>query len=826
MSIDTSQRETSPQFDPRLLLPDPIATPLSVSIPAIKLEDLPNDCLSIERHRFANSSAASQAATSPRFDKFHSTVSPATQTSDALIEKNLQAVDEVNASDRKASSVSPTRNTTSARHDQADDSVSQHSGKVSNTDKGGKPSPEPPIPFVTSPIQPTEDASGCEKDVAKFADPVAGPSYKILTAASDKNPLSITDPVVEPTVFEPNSTSGETTDRQRNIGHESTTNEVTNSAVDVQPDPAASVEVESDLAINGEADPLADTKQKSNSDGVQNPLEVVEPTGSSSQPGSNTRNKRKRNIPVKGPTVTARTPEIVAEEREELDREAQLREILRKRRARRPSTPDAAPQPKQAKKEQATSQTPPTIETKKKKNVVKRDANRSKGEASFEGEVELNLPSDATEADARTPPIRNRLPRAAKRSSLAPNNRLAPPAQIQSPSNNGTSQSASPCLPPSSPSNLNAGDESSNSLVGFERDDPSLNVRRGRRSSRHSRSTASPIPPASTVSVMIPQLKQEDMVPKLRLHQHNSKSKSSSFGYQADHHQALESSHQHDTDETESKPAVVGARTGRRKQSEGTEGRALLPPSLPPVTRSHCHFIRLQFPKDADRRFDTFLVPQCATGDEEIKKKMKGLQMIEDDNLTGEEQSRGIRIGPDGHKHADDRSEHPSLLTLKPEYSTFAVDDETLNILIDIFGLSLIQDGQVEVLLPRRYFTKFDDDCNDDDDDNHHGGRQEMMMRGFERARELSSSCSFSSRNEGPPVSNGTAASMSRNNTHNRLKRRAHSPSPSLHSRASSPRSSSFLSPTEPLLHKRRSLTSWKTSDLDAPPPLFLTSSL
>lgn len=71
-----------------------------------------------------------------------------------------------------------------------------------------------------------------------------------------------------------------------------------------------------------------------------------------------------------------------------------------------------------------------------------------------------------------------------------------------------------------------------------------------------------------------------------------------------------------------------------------------------------------------------FLVPQCATGDEEIKKKMKGLQMIEDDDLTGKQQSRGIRIGPDGHNHANGRSEHPSILTLKSEYSTISIDNE------------------------------------------------------------------------------------------------------------------------------------------------------
>ncbi|KNZ50431.1 uncharacterized protein VP01_4430g4, partial [Puccinia sorghi] len=200
--------------------------------------------------------AAIQAATSPRFDKFQSTVSPATQTSDALIEKNLQAIDEVNTSDRKASSASPTRYTSPARHNQADDSVLQHS------------------------------------------DPVAVPSSKILTKVSDKNPLLIMDLVVA------------------------------NSTVEAEPDPAASVGVEPDLAINGKADPLADAKHEPNGDGVQNPLKVGEPTGCSSQPGSITRSKHKRNIPAKGPTVTARPPEIVAKEHEELDREADHHQAL------------------------------------------------------------------------------------------------------------------------------------------------------------------------------------------------------------------------------------------------------------------------------------------------------------------------------------------------------------------------------------------------------------------------------------------------------------------------------------------------------------------
>ncbi|KNZ44773.1 uncharacterized protein VP01_8841g1 [Puccinia sorghi] len=124
--------------------------------------------------------------------------------------------------------------------------------------------------------------------------------------------------------------------------------------------------------------------------------------------------------------------------------------------------------------------------------------------------------------------------------------------------------------------------------------------------------------------------------------------KSLLFGYQADHHQGLESLIQHDTDGTASKPALVGARTGQYNQSEGTEGRTLPLPSHPRMLtdiliRSWCH------------NFGT--------------------------TFTTNTQS---------------------------EYSTFAVDDETLNILIDIFALSIMQDGQGEFLLPKRYLTRVD----------------------------------------------------------------------------------------------------------------------
>ncbi|KNZ55274.1 uncharacterized protein VP01_2722g1 [Puccinia sorghi] len=206
------------------------------------------------------------------------------------------------------------------------------------------------------------DASGCEKDVVKFTDPVAVPSSKILTKVSDKNLLLITDPVVEPTDFEPDSIPGETNDPQPNIGCEC----------------CCLRGVEPDLSINGKADPLADAKHEPNGNGVQNPLKVVEP--SSSQPGSITHSKHKRNIPAKGPTVTARPRD-------------------RSQRARGTRFTEA-------KASQKTTAYQPLKPRKKK------------------GEVELNLPSEATEADARAPPVQSQLPCSAKRLSLEPNRLL------------------------------------------------------------------------------------------------------------------------------------------------------------------------------------------------------------------------------------------------------------------------------------------------------------------------------------------------------------------------------------------------------------------
>ncbi|PLW33821.1 hypothetical protein PCASD_15877 [Puccinia coronata f. sp. avenae] len=833
LSIGTSNQDPSPQFDPRLLLPDPVATPLPVSVPAIKLDDLPNACLSIERHPSINSSAASQAATSPRFEKFSSMVPPTNQAPDALIERNVQAVGEINTpdnnalieknvqavgdinipdnntlieknvqavgkintSDNKVAPASTTRGTIPKNQDRVSGSVSPRSNKAPETDQRSEPPPETLISRKDSQLSQTsstEQRGDTEQEKMILPDPGPHLSTNIAAASSDKASSSIQGPV-KPSEVQQDPISEETAAPQLDVHTDPAPNDVENPPMEVEQDLPAigdakpATAVERDTLDQGDVDPAPNNKQPPINDEVRDPLQVTEPPETPSQLGPLTRNKRKRFSTPKTVTGTTDSPVISPEEQKKLDHESQLREILQKRRAFKQRTPQTVPQPKQTKKQQI-NQSSPTAEAKKKKNVIKRDVDHSPGEANLEGEAESHVPSDATEVESKVPHVRSRLPRAAKKSSLAPNS-LAPPAQIPTPYNVPT-RSATPLPPPSSPLNINAGDESSNSILNLERDDLSLTVG-NRKSSKNSRSTTSPAPPASVVSVMIPQLQPEDMIPKLRLHQHSSKTKL--FGHHVDH-QALESLQQRGPDDTEPKP-IVGARPNRRKYSEGTEARAL-PPSLPPVTRSHCHFIRLQFPKDVDRRFDTFLVPQCATGDEEIKKKMKVLEMIEDDNLTGEEQSRGIRIGPDGHKHSDARLEYPSLLTLKPEHSTFAVDDETLNILIDVFGLSLIQDGQVEVLLPKSYFTKFDDDEDDD--------YQQDLLRELERGRELSS-CSFSSRNEPPPphVSGGTA-STSRNNTHNRLKRRAHSPSSSLHSRASSPRSSSFLSPTEPKVHKRR----------------------
>ncbi|KAA1101908.1 DNA-directed DNA polymerase alpha subunit pol12 [Puccinia graminis f. sp. tritici] len=686
---------------PRLLLPDPIATPLPVSIPAIKLEDIPNDCLSLERHHSINSSAASQPATSPRFEKFSSSmISPAIRGPDALIEKNVQAVGDVNSSDTKAGSdsdtkaVSPTQNANIAiQLDRPDGSISPRDSRVLEADKRSEDSQGPHIP-VMNPQAPQVNSQSMRKAARS-------PNRKKFPRSNKIQPWG------KHQLFSPD------------VHQDRAINGVANPTADAKPDfKVDSVEdAKRDTVDKKKVDPKADAKP--------DPLT----TEAQSQLGPTTRNKRKRQSAPEDPSGTAPLQEINAEEQAEQDRESHRR--VRKKK---------------------TSPTTQSIETKKKKKVVKREAKPSKGDGHSEGEIEPNLASDAAEVESKGLPTRSSLPRAAKRSSMAPNS-LAPPALLRSPSN-ATARSVSPGLPPSSPLNINVGEESSNSLLVSEHDDLSLTVG-NRRSSSNSRSTASPIPPASTVSVMVPPLQPEDMLPKLRLHQHNSKNKL--FGLQANH-PTLESSQQNSGDGTESKP-VVGTRTGKRKQSEGNEARQL-PPSLPPVTRSHCHFIRLKFPTTAERRFDTFLVPQCATGDEVIKKKMKQFEMVEDDNLTGEEQSRGVRIGPDGRKHSEARLEHPMLLSLKPELKS---------------------------CYPKAFFSRFDDEEELD-----------------ERERELSFS-SFSSWNEPHLSQRGTSQASTSRSSHNRLKRRAQSPSSSLPSRASSPRSSSFLSPNEAKTrHKRR----------------------
>ncbi|KAI9620567.1 hypothetical protein KEM48_008104 [Puccinia striiformis f. sp. tritici PST-130] len=844
VSRESSMRDTSPQFDPRLSLPDPIATPLPVSIPAIKLEDLPNECLSIERHPSLNSSAASQPATSPRFEKFSSSsiISTTIPTPDALIEQNVHAVDQLdnrdinstpaspalNTSDIEATLLSPTRMTTPTPRNQASDasreenvqvvgesntpginaslasptgkitttpidqptaSVSPRSSKAIDTGKRSEPSQEPSIAVSESQgrqSQSSESAKDGEiskqEDPSKILDPLTHDSSKIPTITSDAALPLIQDKAGMPHAEE-DFIAAETAIHLQDGDENSTTNELKKPPLSVK----------QDLVANGEADTVLDDKRDAATNGhlttdeVPNPSEVEEPAEAQSQLGPTTRNKSKRKSETKDPSGTARSREIEAEEKEEQDRESQLRNILRKRRASKQLTPQTVLEPEENKKQTQTDRTTPPIETKKKKIVVKRDTKASKGEGSSHPESTSTCRQEIIDG-VKQPGSTGCNPKSFERHQ---------PISI-------------PCVP-SSPLNNNLGEESSNSILGCEGDELSLVVRkrklsrnsRSRRSSRNSDSPKSTILPTSTVSVMIPHPPAGDLIPGLRLHQHNSKNNSQQGS---------------STDHTESKP-VIGVRAGRRKQSEGNEARQL-PPSIPPVTRSHCHFIRLQFPPASGRIFDTFLVPQCATGNEEIKKKMKELKMIEVDNLTGEEQSRGIRIGADGSKQADERLELASSSSLysnlKAEFSNFAVDEETLNILIDIFGLSLIQDGQVEVLLPKLYFSRFDhEQVHEEDEYDHHyqgGGvdSEEDPLRRLDRQRELSYS-SFGSRNEVNSQTGGTASSRNshtNNNNNNRhLKRRAQSPSSSMHSArvSSSPHSSSFLSPTERLpKHKRR----------------------
>lgn len=625
----TPHRDPSPQLDTRLSLPDPRATPLPLSIPAIKLEDIPDACLSIERNISTDSSVASQAATSPGC-KLSSIPSPFMKKPDSLIDANLRAVGDFDPS-LSISSLDP--------HSPAFNPHPSTSGQQE--------------------ITPDEQAPD-SRNIFK------SPTVEIPKAVgtSPGHDHSLHDGVLAEPV---------------EVSHEPTTDDATEPSQDPKPD--------------------------------QNREVVTEPPEAESSEQRPPRNNRKRASKPRDPTYIVRSDEIEAEDMKEVDRESQLREILRKRRTSKPVASQTKMDPKNPRKRTNQNQKVPPAETIKKT----RGRSAPKVDVNSECEIESNLTSDITDVEPKETPIRNQLPRAAKKSFNSSYYNLAPPNQSRSPSN-ATSRSLSPHPFPSSPINHHPGGEFSNSPSAPERDDRSVGTR-ARQSSRQSQSTSSPVVPNSSISVIVPLLKPEDAVPRFRLHQHNSKSPL--YFPPVDKTQPESSHEQSNSDGADSKPVGGAGRPSRRKQSEGTEGKQL-PLSLPPVTRSHCHFIRLQFQnkdetsplEDPEKKFDTFLVPQCATGNEEIKSKMHGFGIIEEDNLTAEEQSRGIRIGHDGMKHEDERQDEQSsscLLILKDKHSNFTVDEDRMNSLIEVFGLSLIQDGQVEVLLPRHYFKRLDD---------------------------------------------------------------------------------------------------------------------
>ncbi|KAH9820082.1 hypothetical protein DFH28DRAFT_703606 [Melampsora americana] len=202
-----------------------------------------------------------------------------------------------------------------------------------------------------------------------------------------------------------------------------------------------------------------------------------------------------------------------------------------------------------------------------------------------------------------------------------------------------------------------------------------------------------------SVPGLILQQNNDELAPRRRLHQHHSSS-------------TLVTTLQVPTrdptpsEQTDTKPKSKSGSTrgGRRRQSEH-EGRQL-PSSQPPVTRSHCHYVRIKFTKLSERlmdgvKLDTFLVPQCAMGDEDVKHLMVEEGVEEVGDATVEEQSRSFKIGTDG-KRVDEGGGGISneVNSGDGEDTEMVVNEETMKLLIRLVGLGLIHEGQVEVLMP------------------------------------------------------------------------------------------------------------------------------
>ncbi|MBW0482649.1 hypothetical protein O181_022364 [Austropuccinia psidii MF-1] len=452
------------------------------------------------------------------------------------------------------------------------------------------------------------------------------------------------------------------------------------------------------------------------------------------------RNQPKRRSKQKELINTPRGENVQVEPVGELTRESELKEILRKRRSSKRLFNENAGE--------LSNQRKDLTDQASGKKSVKRARTIARSEAGTDGEAELSMNSDLNENELSETSLRVQLPRAAKKLSAASNQdrfkqidqeKLLP--DVSRSHSNPTGTRTSPSTTSSSP-NLRRAASGCKTSSAIEDENQILPSHHRKRARNIRTSVASPAAETNSnmlpsISVVVPSSKLgvpsqnftskngtsspqpqslsplssqkeanptlkilqlgnpelELMIPKRRLHQHNSKTLSFSLEHVQQSHESSKANL-----ESTGLSKTSHLKPIRRKQSDNDIRQ--LPPSVPPVTRSHCHFIRLKL-NSPRKEFDTFMVPQCSIGDEETKTKMIESNVIEEDNLTMEEQSRGIKVGHDGRRHEEEK---------ESVEIDFEIDEDTMAVLIEIVGLSLIQEGLVEVLMPK--IEKNDDQKN------------------------------------------------------------------------------------------------------------------
>ncbi|EGG07053.1 uncharacterized protein MELLADRAFT_106057 [Melampsora larici-populina 98AG31] len=244
---------------------------------------------------------------------------------------------------------------------------------------------------------------------------------------------------------------------------------------------------------------------------------------------------------------------------------------------------------------------------------------------------------------------------------------------------------------------------------------------------------------------LILQRSNDELAPRRRLHQHHSSSTLlPTLNVPLKEPMPLEQT------EMKAKSKPGSTRGGRRRRSE-LEGRPL-PSSQPPVTRSHCHYVRIKFTKLSERlrdevKLDTFLVPQCAMGDEDVKNLMVEEGVEEVGDATVEEQSRSFKIGTDGKRVNEGGGTSNEMIEgEEQEPEEMVVNEEMMKLLIRLVGLGLIHEGQVEVLMPLPLSNgKKIEGENEDEDEIERGRRSRRMSQSNSPATSVTSFRSYDS---------------------------------------------------------------------------------